>query len=45
MGLCRFGQYAPYLKRVLELGCGEALVLSPTSRNGYEEAGISNDFA
>lgn len=45
-GPCRFGQYAPYLKRVLEeLGCGEALVLSPTSRNGYEEAGISgNDF-
>ncbi len=38
-GPCRFGQYAPYLRRVLaEEGYGEALVVSPTSANGY--AGI-----
>ena len=43
-GPCRFGQYAPYLRRVLnEIGCGEALVLAPTSRNGYEEVGISGN--
>ena len=45
-GPCRFGQYAPYLKRVLdELGCGQAVILSPSCRDGYEEFGIpGNDF-
>lgn len=45
-GPCRFGQYGPYLRRVLdELGAREAMVLSPSSRNGYAALGIEgNDF-
>lgn len=45
-GPCRFGQYAPYLRHVLdEMGYPEALVLSPTSKDGYAEFGIpNNDF-
>ncbi len=40
-GPCRFGQYAPYLRQVLDrLGYGEVLVVSPTSANGY--AGIGD---
>ena len=36
-GPCRFGQYAPYLRQVLdELGCGDVLVVSPTSKNSYD---------
>ncbi|MFB3892133.1 MAG: hypothetical protein ACE15C_08940 [Phycisphaerae bacterium] len=36
-GPCRFGQYAPYLKQVLdELGYGDVLIISPTSRNSYD---------
>jgi predicted nucleotide-binding protein (sugar kinase/HSP70/actin superfamily) len=36
-GPCRFGQYAPFLKKILnELGCSDALVFSPTSSDGYE---------
>jgi predicted nucleotide-binding protein (sugar kinase/HSP70/actin superfamily) len=36
-GPCRFGQYAPYLKRVLaELGHQDVPVISPTSRNSYD---------
>lgn len=39
-GPCRFGQYAPYLRKTLdELGYGDVMVLSPTSRNGYNEIG------
>ena len=39
-GPCRFGQYAPYLRQVLkELGCGEALVVSPSSENAYDGVG------
>ncbi len=39
-GPCRFGQYAPYLKQVLrEQGYGDALVLSPTSGDGYDGIG------
>ncbi|MCW5981558.1 MAG: hypothetical protein KIT09_25965 [Bryobacteraceae bacterium] len=39
-GPCRFGQYAPYLRRILdESGYREAQILSPTSRNGYEGLG------
>lgn len=40
-GPCRFGQYSPYLQKVLaEKGWGEALVISPTSRDGYAALGI-----
>ncbi|MBN2563152.1 MAG: hypothetical protein JXQ75_19695 [Phycisphaerae bacterium] len=39
-GPCRFGQYAPYLRKVLaELGHGDVPVLSPSSRNGYDGLG------
>jgi len=39
-GPCRFGQYAPYLKKVLrEAGYGDIQVLSPTSENGYADLG------
>ena len=38
-GPCRFGQYAPYLRQVLdELGYSSVPVISPTSQNSY--AGI-----
>ena len=36
-GPCRFGQYAPYLRHVLdELGYVDVPVVSPTSENSYE---------
>jgi predicted nucleotide-binding protein (sugar kinase/HSP70/actin superfamily) len=36
-GPCRFGQYGPYLRRVLdELGYEDIPVISPTSKNGYD---------
>jgi len=36
-GPCRFGQYAPLLRKILgEMGYDEALVFSPTSSDGYE---------
>ena len=39
-GPCRFGQYAPYLRRVLDdTGWGDVKVLSPTSDNGYADLG------
>jgi len=39
-GPCRFGQYAPYLTKVLgDVGLGDVMVLSPTSRNGYDALG------
>jgi predicted nucleotide-binding protein (sugar kinase/HSP70/actin superfamily) len=35
-GPCRFGQYAPYLRQVLNAnGLGAVEILSPTSENGY----------
>jgi len=35
-GPCRFGQYSPYLRHVLDLrGYHDTLVLSPSSNNGY----------
>jgi predicted nucleotide-binding protein (sugar kinase/HSP70/actin superfamily) len=41
-GPCRFGQYAPFLKKLLrEWGYPDALVFSPTSSNQYE--GIAAD--
>jgi len=39
-GPCRFGQYAPFLKRILrQAGYGDVQVLSPTSENGYSDLG------
>ncbi|MDY6913887.1 MAG: hypothetical protein SVT52_05470 [Planctomycetota bacterium] len=36
-GPCRFGQYAPYLRQVLnELGYADVPVVSPTSRDSYD---------
>jgi len=36
-GPCRFGQYAPYLRQVLdEMGYEDVPVISPTSRNSYD---------
>ena len=45
-GPCRFGQYAPFLKKVLrEAGYADVQVLSPTSQNGYADLGdITNAF-
>ena len=39
-GPCRFGQYAPYLKKVLaDAGHTNVQVLSPSSKNGYTGLG------
>jgi len=39
-GPCRFGQYAPYLRKTLaELGYGDVPVVSPSSDNGYDGVG------
>jgi len=39
-GPCRFGQYAPYLRKVLrDMGLEEVLVFSPSSRDGYKGMG------
>lgn len=39
-GPCRFGQYAPYLRRTLdEMGYQDVMIFSPTSENGYEGFG------
>jgi predicted nucleotide-binding protein (sugar kinase/HSP70/actin superfamily) len=39
-GPCRFGQYAPFLRKILnEAGYTRAQVLSPTSQNGYADLG------
>jgi len=45
-GPCRFGQYAPFLKKILrEAGYGDVQILSPTSQNGYADIGdITNAF-
>jgi len=45
-GPCRFGQYAPYLKKLLShAGHGEVQVLSPSSKDGYAGmGGISTPF-
>ena len=37
-GPCRFGQYAPYIRKVFrDLGYPEVAVISPTSGDGYQE--------
>ncbi len=39
-GPCRFGQYAHYLRRVLDrCGYGDVAIVSPTSENGYADLG------
>jgi predicted nucleotide-binding protein (sugar kinase/HSP70/actin superfamily) len=39
-GPCRFGQYAPYLRQVLDTnGYGGVEILSPTSQNAYDGLG------
>jgi predicted nucleotide-binding protein (sugar kinase/HSP70/actin superfamily) len=39
-GPCRFGQYAPYLRKILnDAGWADVEVLSPTSDNGYADLG------
>jgi len=46
-GPCRFGQYAPCLKKVLrELGYGDVRVLSPRGEHGYSDfQGFDTAFA
>jgi len=37
-GPCRFGQYAPFLRKVLDsVGAHDAMIVSPTSGSGYDE--------
>jgi predicted nucleotide-binding protein (sugar kinase/HSP70/actin superfamily) len=39
-GPCRFGQYAPYIRKVLrEMHLDDVLVFAPSSRDGYEGIG------
>jgi predicted nucleotide-binding protein (sugar kinase/HSP70/actin superfamily) len=39
-GPCRFGQYSPYIRKVLrDIGLDDVLVFSPSSRDGYEGIG------
>lgn len=39
-GPCRFGQYAPFIRKVFrDLGYPGVLVISPTSGDGYEQLG------
>jgi len=39
-GPCRFGQYAPYIRKVFrDLGYPEVLIISPTSGDGYQQVG------
>jgi predicted nucleotide-binding protein (sugar kinase/HSP70/actin superfamily) len=40
-GPCRFGQYVPFLKRILrEIGLEDIPILSPTDNNGYSDFGV-----
>lgn len=39
-GPCRFGQYAPFLRKVLDsVGAEDAMVFSPSSGSGYDDTG------
>lgn len=39
-GPCRFGQYAPFLRKVLDsIGAEKAMIFSPSSGSGYDELG------
>jgi len=43
-GPCRFGQYGPYIKGVLEeMGYGDVLVVSPNCNDGYSGVGEHAD--
>jgi predicted nucleotide-binding protein (sugar kinase/HSP70/actin superfamily) len=43
-GPCRFGQYGPYIRGVLqEMGFGEVTVISPTCEDGYSGVGEHAD--
>jgi len=42
-GPCRYGQYAPFLRRVLDsVGAHDAMVFSPTSGTGYDELEVDS---
>lgn len=42
-GPCRFGQYSPFLRRVLDsVGAEDAMVVSPSSGSGYDELGADS---
>jgi predicted nucleotide-binding protein (sugar kinase/HSP70/actin superfamily) len=45
-GPCRFGQYTPFLNKVLQtIGYADIQILSPTSKNGYADLGnVSTPF-
>ncbi len=45
-GPCRFGQYAPFLKKTLhDAGLGDIEIISPSSENGYAGVGdVSGQF-
>ncbi len=45
-GPCRFGQYAPYIRKVFrDIGYPEVLVVSPTSGDGYQQFGaLGSEF-
>ena len=45
-GPCRFGQYAPFLQKILQqAGYGEVRIISPTSKNAYADLGdLANRF-
>ncbi len=45
-GPCRFGQYAPFLRKILrDIGYTDVQVLSPTSENGYGGLGdVASQF-
>ncbi len=39
-GPCRFGQYSPFVKSILNrVGLGDVKVMSPTSKDGYKDVG------
>jgi predicted nucleotide-binding protein (sugar kinase/HSP70/actin superfamily) len=43
-GPCRFGQYGPYMKMVLEdMGFGDVVLVSPTCSDGYSGVGEHSD--
>lgn len=43
-GPCRFGQYSTFFRKIFNnLNCSEMMIVSPTTRDGYGEFGISDD--
>ncbi len=44
-GPCRFGQYASYLKQVMEqVGCQEVTIFQPTTEKGYSDFGEASNL-